>query len=242
MPPDQIFHKVQVRDDISLETPKKLDQSEKTSTSTSDNTASASTSRNHVDLSDLLSSHSKTPDMELNSEFLRLKHIDNKSHRRDQVSERLALEEDNFIENKFESTKQKGQKSVRFNLKEQPPTRSKVIHRKGVSSFDLKPSLKKESRYRSYDSSRLMIENNCELVNELSPEPELIAPHLLSDYKNRASSISNATQFWDFWRSFKKEQDTQEWILREIGPSKFKTFFSKGIESDTFWSIFEVVR
>lgn len=242
IPAEQTFHKIQVRDDTGEDALKKDDQAALSTASTSDyKSASKSSVRSSVD-GEAKTGSAKTGDTDGIYDFLKLRKIDNDGPIRSSPHERLAITEDYHADSVQSGSKSGGAKSVRFNLKEQPPTRSKTMIKRDVASLRLRSSLKKISKFNGYNGSRFMIENNQDADNSDHSEPELIAPHLLNDYRQKASKISNATQFWDFWRSFKKEPETQEWILREVGPSKFQSIFAKGIESDTFWSIFEIVR
>lgn len=243
MPAEQSFIRIQVKDDTEEEAPKKPTSSERSSASTTANKSSK-------DISPAKSLVPEGPSTmgrlaagdHLTSEFIKLKNIDG------EIAKRASGDDQMDAEPLFEpiasaehSNIKKG-KRVRFNPKEMPPTSSNRVPKGQRSTQHLRSALKESTLKIGVTDSKKPVQPNKDQASIDSPEQDLVNSAMLTAYKDRASNIATTTQFWDFWRSFKNEPETQEWFLREIGHKKFKSIFAKGIESDVFWSIFTVLK
>lgn len=243
LPPEQSFVRIEVRDDVQADTPKKPEASQASSASTTANKSSKPLSPRSADLSAGPSSVGRLAGGDhLTSEFINLRNIDGETARKAQEHQ-----EDDYqqpLEPIAQSTQSKSTpcKRVRFNMSFQPQSQSKRNPRGLPKTYQLKSILRtgRQSRLQIWEES---VGNKQSVQNsEMLSDATLISSALLESYKEKASSIKTTTQFWDFWRSFKAEPDTLEWCLREIGPDKFSSIFAKGIESDVFWSVFCILR
>lgn len=243
MPAEQSFTKIQVNDDTDSEVIKAPTTSERSSASTATNKSSKQISpRSTVAQQGPSTTGRLASGDHLTSEFIRLKNIDGETAKR-AVDVNRDDDEPIFepIAN-VDSTKPKTCNRVRFDPKEMPSTASKRGHREQRTSGALKSVLRARSSKMSFEEAKHRKQARIDQEASRVSEADIVSASLLTAYKQRASNIATTTQFWDFWRSFKNEPETQEWCLKEIGPQKFKQIFAKGIESDVFWSIFIVLR
>ena len=245
MPAEQSFTKIQVKDDTDSEVIKAPTTSERSSASTATNKSSKPISpRSTVAQQGPSTTGRLAGGDHLTSEFIRLKNIDGETAKRAVDMNRDDDDDEPIFKPiaNVDSTKSKTCNRVRFDPKEMPSTASMRDHREQRTGGAFKSVLRARSSKMSFEEAKHRRQAQIDVEASRVSEADIVSASLLTAYKERASNIATTTQFWDFWRSFKNEPETQEWCLKEIGPQKFKQIFAKGIESDVFWSIFIVLR
>lgn len=235
LPPDQIFCRVIVRDDIDIEaeTAKKQNPlSTSSKPATADQKSEASTTPLQKKIQEVVPSAGIAPRSENTSEFMALKNIDGASKNRPHDDEDA---EEEPAQPKVSQTGQKPasgpSRRVRFTHYSTPST--KKIKR----TAPLKSILKKTSNVRAFLPSE-----DARLQTSTSIDEEKVLKASIKNFldanRSKIALIKSPSQFVDLWKSFKSDAHARELILSDLGSSRIVDIFSKGLEFDLFKELF----
>jgi hypothetical protein len=231
IPDEQKFIKITVRDDTeSMEQPAPTSKPARSSIS-SQSTAAGDQPTSHPTSQKNSTTNDRSQIQDGLSEFIHLKNIDGEKMKKADNQEAAQTE---VVETKT--------RRVRFTI----PTEKDIRNAKpvGLKRNSKPPShscLKKGSKCK-YSAAALGFQPTASTLNHSTAPATLLIPHdLLEAYKKRLSAMTTPSQFEDFWRSFKQEPETKEWLLRELKPDGLERVFKKGIEFEIFIQVFSLI-